>query len=131
MLASMRFVDFLILNKRWLGAGALISVSSSFGQTFFISIFAGVLMAEFQLTDGEWGGIYSLGTMASAVAMLYGGIFADRFRAGILASVVLVMLALACLFMANLPGAWALPFAIFALRFTGQGMLSHAAVVAR
>jgi len=126
----MRIFDFLLLNKRWLFAGGLISLSSSYGQTFFISIFAGEIMGEFNLTDGQWGGYYSVGTTASAIVMLYGGVLSDRFRARTLASVVLILLALACLFMANLPGAWALPFAIFALRFTGQGMLSHIAVVA-
>jgi MFS family permease len=126
----MRLLEFITLNKRWLVAGGLISLGSSFGQTFFISIFAGEIMEEFQLTDGQWGGIYSLGTSASAVVMLYGGTLSDRFRARTLASVVLVLLAAACLFVANIPGAWALPIAIFALRFTGQGMMSHISVVA-
>jgi len=126
----MRFGDFLFLNKRWLGAGAVMSFSSSFGQTFFISIFAGALMAEFGLSDGEWGGIYSLGTTASAIVMVYGGTLTDRFRARYLAAAVLVLLAGACLFMARVPGVWALPFAVFLLRFTGQGMLNHIAVVA-
>jgi MFS family permease len=126
----MRMLDFIALNKRWLLAGGLISLSSSYGQTFFISIFAGEIMTEFDLSDGQWGGFYTLGTTASAIVMLYGGILSDRFRARALASSVLVLLALACLFMANIPGAWALPLAIFALRFTGQGMLSHIAVVA-
>ncbi len=126
----MRILDFISLNKRWLFAGGLISLGSSFGQTFFISLYAGVIMAEFGLSDGEWGGIYSIGTTASALVMLYGGILSDRFRARTLASAVLALLACACLFMSAIPGAWALPFAIFALRFTGQGMLSHIAVVA-
>jgi MFS family permease len=126
----MRFLDFISLNKRWLIAGGLISFGSSFGQTFFISIFAGEIMAEFSLTDGQWGGIYSLGTTVSALAMLYGGVLSDRFRARNLAALVLVLLAAASLFMANIPGAWALPFAVFALRFAGQGMMSHIAVVA-
>jgi MFS family permease len=44
--------------------------------------------------------------------------------------VILVLLAMACLSMALVPAAWALPLVIFALRFTGQGMTSHIAVVA-
>ena len=98
----MRMLDFLFLNKRWLLAGGLISLSSSYGQTFFISIFAGEIMAEFDLSDGQWGGYYSAGTTASAIVMLWGGILSDRFRAGTLAAIVLVGLAIACLFMANL-----------------------------
>ncbi len=126
----MHWLDFILSNRRWLLAGGLISLGSSFGQTFFISVFAGKIMGEFSLTDGEWGGVYSAGTTASAIVMLYGGILSDRFRARTLASVVLVLLALACLLMANVQGVWMLPIAIFALRFAGQGMMSHIAVVA-
>ena len=125
----MRILDFITINKRWLFAGGLISFSSAYGQTFFISIFAGEIMAEFHLTNGEWGGIYTLGTTAWALLMLYGGTLSDRFRARTLSAIVLGLLALACLFMAVNPVVWALPIAIFALRFTGQGMLSHVAVV--
>lgn len=126
----MEFLRFIAANGRWLTAGGLISLSSSYGQTFFISIFAGAIMAEFSLTDGQWGAIYTIGTTASAVVMLFSGILSDHFRARTLATVILFGLSAACLFMSAIPGAWALPIAIFALRFTGQGMLSHIAIVA-
>lgn len=126
----MRFLSFIANNKRWLLAGGLISFSSSYGQTFFISVFAGQIMDEFHLTNGEWGAIYTLGTTASAVAMLYGGALSDRFRARTLSVIMLGLLAVACLFMAINPYVWALPLVIFALRFTGQGMLSHISIVA-
>lgn len=126
----MRILDFIILNKRWLFAGGLISFSSSYGQTFFISIFAGEIMAEYHLTNGQWGGIYTAGTTASALLMLYGGTLSDRFRARTLAAIVLGLLALACMFMAVNPWVLLLPLAIFFLRFTGQGMLSHVSIVA-
>lgn len=126
----MEFLRFITANGRWLTAGGLISLSSSYGQTFFISIFAGAIMAEFSLSDGQWGAIYTMGTTASAVVMLFSGILSDHFRARTLATIILIGLSGACLFMSAIPGAWALPFAIFLLRFTGQGMLSHIAVVA-
>ena len=47
------FLTFLRENARWLAAGALMSFLSSFGQTFFISIFAGQIMAAFALSDGQ------------------------------------------------------------------------------
>ena len=37
----MPLLDFLRLNARWLLAGMLLTLLSSFGQTYFISIFAG------------------------------------------------------------------------------------------
>ncbi|MEX0310089.1 MAG: MFS transporter, partial [Tateyamaria sp.] len=51
-------LHFLASNRRWLGAGALLTLLSSFGQTFFISIFAAEIQAEFQLGHGAWGAIY-------------------------------------------------------------------------
>lgn len=126
----MKFTTFLAENVRWLAAGALLAFLASFGQTYFISIFAGHLRAEFGLSHGQWGGIYTLGTTASAIAMVWAGGLTDRFRVRVLASVVLACLMAACLSMALLPNVIFLPFVIFALRLTGQGMTSHTAVVA-
>lgn len=126
----MTFLQFLRENARWLAAGALLAFLSSFGQTYFISIFAGEIRAEFGLSHGEWGGIYTLGTGASAAVMLWAGGLADRFRVVTLGAVVLLLLALACTAMALNPSVALLPFVIFALRFTGQGMASHVSMVA-
>ncbi|MDJ0628513.1 MAG: MFS transporter [Rhodobacter sp.] len=126
----MDLLPFLRANAPFLAAGALLAFCSSFGQTYLISVFAGEIRAEFGLSHGDWGGIYTLGTTASAVAMIWAGIATDHFRARTLGAVVLAGLAFACLMMALAPGAWALPFVIFALRFAGQGMTTHIAVVA-
>ena len=125
----MQVFQFLRSNAQWLAAGALLSFLSSFGQTFFISIFAGKIQDAFALSHGDWGGIYSLGTTASAVAMVWAGGLTDRYRSRALGAFVLTFLAAACLFMAVNTSAWLLPLAIFALRFGGQGMTSHIAVV--
>ena len=123
-------LNFLTGNARWLGAGALLMAMSSFGQTFFISIFAGEIQATFDLTHGEWGSIYGIGTMASAFVMIWAGILTDIYRARTLGMICLVGLAVSCLFMAFNPLAVLLPVVIFCLRFTGQGMSSHIAMVA-
>ena len=122
--------SFLRLNVRWLAAGALLTFMSSFGQTFFISIFAGEIRSEFGLSHGEWGSVYALGTLASAVVMVWSGGLTDRFRVRTLGPVILACLVCACAFMASNNSAWLLPAVIFALRITGQGMTSHIAVVA-
>ena len=126
----MGIFPFIRTNAPFLAAGALLAFSSSFGQTFLISVFAGVIREEFALSNGQWGGIYTIGTFASAVVMIWAGVLTDHFRARTLGVVVLAMLAIACVMMALAPAAWALPFVIFALRFAGQGMTTHIAVVA-
>ncbi|WP_189368302.1 MFS transporter [Tateyamaria omphalii] len=121
---------FLKSNQQWLAAGALLTLLSSFGQTFFISIFAAQIQGDYSLSHGDWGAIYGLGTAASAVVMIWAGGLTDRFRARSLGVVVLVLLAGSCLLMAINPYAALLPIVIFALRLTGQGMTSHIAIVA-
>jgi MFS family permease len=121
---------FLRDNAPFLATGALLSFLSSFGQTFFISTFAGEIQQEFGLTHGQWGLTYMIGTGLSAVVMVFAGGLADRFRVRVLGVAVIVLLALACLTMALNPIAALLPLVIFALRFTGQGMTSHVAGVA-
>ncbi|WP_068116150.1 MFS transporter [Tropicimonas marinistellae] len=123
-------LGFLRQNATWLAAGFFLTLTSSFGQTFFISIFAGEIRAAFGLSHGAWGAIYSAGTLASAIVMVWAGTLTDRFRVRELVLVVLPFFAAACLAMAAVPGAWALPVVIFALRLAGQGMTIHIAIVA-
>jgi len=126
----MSILAFLRDNAPWLSAGVLLTFLSGFGQTYFISIFAGEIRESFALNHGQWGGIYTLGTSASALVMVWAGGLTDRFRVRALAPVILVMMTGACVFMALNPVWWLLPVVIFSLRFTGQGMMSHIAVVA-
>lgn len=123
-------LQFLSLNRRWLGAGALLAFGSCFGQTFFISLFAADIQAAFDLSFGEWGRIYAIGTLSSAIVMVWAGVLTDHFTARILGVFVMLGLAAACLLMAFNPWVALLPVIIFLLRFLGQGMASHIAVVA-
>ena len=130
MSARTGYLNFIRENLPFLGTGFLLSFLSSFGQTFFIAIFGGEIRTAYGLTNGEWGLIYMIGTGASAVVMVFAGGLADRFRVRTLGIIVVLLLASACLFMAFNTIAALLPFAIFALRFTGQGMTSHVSTVA-
>lgn len=125
----MSLLRFLSENIQWLAAGILLTFLSSFGQTFFISIFAGEIRSAFGLSHGQWGLIYTIGTSVSAAVMIWAGSLTDFFRTRVLGAAVLSMLAASCLFMAFNTWAALLPVVIFALRFTGQGMASHLAVV--
>ena len=71
-------IAFLRENARWLAAGFLLALGSSFGQTYFIAIFAEPFRLEFGLSHGEWGLIYMLGTLASAVVFIQLGKRAER-----------------------------------------------------
>lgn len=126
----MSFTAFLRTNARFLGAGTVLTLSSSYGQTYFISIFAAHIMASFALTDGQWGGIYTIATTASAVVMFWAGALTDRFRVRALAWIVMPSLAVVCVLMALNPWVVGLILIVFLLRFFGQGMMSQLASVA-
>ncbi|MEM1234014.1 MAG: MFS transporter [Pseudomonadota bacterium] len=122
-------IRFVRENAAFLAAGFLLTFSSSWGQTYFISLFAGQIMDEVGLTDAEWGLAYMVATMASACVMIFAGTLTDRFRARTLLMIVLPGLALACLGMAVNASVAGLIAVVFALRFFGQGMTSQLAIV--
>ncbi len=126
----MTLAPFIKENAPWLAAGATMTLASSFGQTFFISIFAGEIRAEYGLSHGAWGQAYTIGTLASAATMMVVGPVTDRVSVRKLAATVMIGLAAFSAGMAALPGAWALPFLIWGLRFCGQGMLTQVPAVA-
>lgn len=121
---------FLRDNARWLGAGFVVSLLSTFGQTSFVAVFAGALIADHGLTQGSWAAIYAVGTTLSAALMVWAGGLADTVPLARLTTAALLGLAASCAGMALAPGVWALPVLVLGLRFFGQGMMSHIAAVA-
>lgn len=125
----MWIVRFFAANAPFLTAGMLLAFSSSWGQTYFISLFADQIMTEIGISDAVWGLTYMCATMVSAAVMVWAGTLTDRFRARAILIVVLPGLALACVGMSvngTLVGLFVL---IFCLRVFGQGMLSQLAIV--
>ena len=73
-------MKFFLENFKWLLACSLMYFSSCFGQTFFISLYANEIRSFFQLSHGDWGSIYALGTLASAFMMLVLGGLVDKYE---------------------------------------------------
>ncbi len=117
-------------EARWLAGGFLLTLSSGFGQTYFISLFAGYLKADLAITDGQFGLLYTVGTLGSAVMLTVAGKLADRLPARWLGTGALVALALTSIGMSVVESLWALGLLLFGLRFFGQGMLTHVAMTA-
>ena len=75
----------MFIKRIFLGAapqlffGFLLTFSSSIGQTFFISLFAGEIRSEFNLSHGMFGTLYSVATFISALVFLWLGKFTDQF----------------------------------------------------
>jgi MFS family permease len=106
-------------------AAFLMTMSSAFGQTYFIGIFAPQLKHALGLSDGGFGGFYMGATLASACALTWAGRVADHFRIRGLAVCVLGGLGATCAAMAGISSAWLLLPVFFCLRLFGQGFLGH------
>ncbi|WP_108659335.1 MFS transporter [Acuticoccus kandeliae] len=122
--------SFYRQNAWWLTTGALLTFGSAFGQTYFISLFSGGIRREFGLSDGEWGGIYTFATFASAACLFQLGGLADTRPLARLTVAVLLLYALAATIMLTATGPIMLTLAVFGLRFCGQGMMSHISMTA-
>ena len=121
---------FLFANTPFLLGGTTLMFASSFGQTFFISLFAGHLRAEFGLTNGQWGTLYTAATLISAIALIQAGKVADRVRIRSLALAVIAAYVVTALAMAGVRSVVMLGIVVFGLRFCGQGMMTHLAMTA-
>lgn len=123
-------LQFLNTNLRWLGVGFLLTFASAFGQTWFISLFAGDIKVAYSLSDGAWGSLYTLATLASAALLFWRGSLADTVPLSKLAPLIALLFAGAALLMATGQSIWLLGVTVFLLRFCGQGMFTHMAMTA-
>ncbi len=123
-------LTFLRAHGQLLGFGLTMAMCSSFGQTFFISLFGAEIRAALGLSHGGFGTLYALGTLGSAALLVFGGRLIDRWPLVLFAGTVLGGLAIACLAMSAVESVAGLALAIFGLRFFGQGLSSHASLTA-
>ena len=114
-----------LIRSEWqlLLFGFLMTFWSSPGQTFLISLFSGEIRAELALSDGEFAGIYSLATLASAIVMIWSGALIDRMDLKRLSIAIVLGLAIGCGMMSYSDGFFALLISLFLLRQLGQGLM--------
>ena len=126
----MPFLTFLFANARWLAGGFLLTLFSSFGQTFFISLSADGIRGEYGLSHGQFGALYMGATLASALTLPQLGRVVDHFSVRRVVLATAPMLALACIMMAASHALVLLAVTIYGLRLFGQGMMTHIAMTA-
>jgi MFS family permease len=114
-----------LIRSEWqlLLFGFLMTFWSSPGQTFLISLFSGEIRAELGLSDGEFAGIYSLATLASAILVIWSGAFVDKFDLKKLSLCVVFGLAVGCGLMSISNSVLTLLISLFVLRQLGQGLM--------
>lgn len=119
-----------LVQRHWrtLGFGALLMAMSSFGQTFFIALFGARIRGDFGLSDGDFGTVYAVATIASAATMAWVGRLVDQVTTRVFCAAVAGVLCVACLLLAWSPGVSVLLLSLFLLRIAGQGLMVHTAL---
>ena len=119
--------NFFFHDPKLLFYGFSIILFASYGQTFFISIFNQEIRSFYQLSHVQFGLIYSLGTIASALLLVFFARLIDYVDLRIYSFIISAGLSIVCLgFFFLHKSIFFLFFLIFLLRFFGQGAMSHA-----
>ena len=121
-----------LVRKEWrlLLFGFVLMFFSSPGQTYFIALFGGEIRQDLNLSHGEFGAIYSIATVCSAITLLWSGTLIDRLALRKITVLIVCMLAIACLIMSFSQSFIMLFIAVYLLRHFGQGLMSMTSTTA-
>ncbi|MFL2782644.1 MAG: MFS transporter [Rhodospirillales bacterium] len=124
----MQYFDFIIKEWRFLFFGISLNFFSSTGQTFFISIFGAEFKNDFGLSDGDFGFLFMVATLLSALSLIWFGRLIDRVDLRLYTSFVCIGSIIASLSTSIATSAIMLCFSFYLLRLMGQGLMNHIAV---
>ena len=128
MLQQFPLVLFFTRNARFVSFGFFLALFSSFGQTFYVALFNGVLNDDLGFSSSQLGTFYGAATFASAVLLIWVGKLIDLWDLRVFTIFTFTILAAACLMFANITGPLTLMLAMLGLRLGGQGLMSHTAL---
>ena len=121
----MSYLWFLRDNWRFVGFGFIMSLSSSFGQTFYIALSGAEIRAQFGLSHGGFGTWFAVATIASAVTLVWLGRVIDRVDLRWYTLAACSGLILSMLVIAAAPTIAILAVGLYLARLTGQGLMVH------
>ena len=118
---------FKNLSLKVIVFGFIFTFFSSFGQSFFLGIFNTSIRETLSITHGQFGSIYASATLCSSLLLIWVGKKIDDINIFRFAIYVTLLLSFSCFFFSKISSVVFLFIAIFLMRFSGQGMMSHTA----
>ena len=107
--------------------GFIFTFFSSFGQSFFLGLFNSSIRETLSITQGQFGSIYASATLLSSFLLIWVGKKIDDINIFKFAFFVTLLLSFSCYFFSKISSIVFLFVAIFLMRFSGQGLMSHTA----
>ena len=118
---------FKSLSLKVIIFGFIFTFFSCFGQSFFIGLFNSSIRNTLSITQGQFGSIYAAATLLSSFIFIWVGKKIDDVDIYKFAFFVAILLSFSCFFFSKISSITFLFIAIFLMRFSGQGMMSHTA----
>ena len=118
---------FKSLSLKVILFGFIFTFFSSFGQSFFLGLFNSSIRETLSITHGQFGSIYASATLLSSILLIWVGKKIDDINIFKFAFYVAILLSFSCFFFSKISSIAFLFVAIFLMRFSGQGMMSHTA----
>ena len=115
----------LSINKKVLIFGFIFTFFSSFGQSFFLGLFNPSIRTELNITHGQFGTIYAAATICSSIVLIWFGKKIDEFKLFNYSLIVIIILFSSSFLFSLINSIYFLAIAIFLMRFSGQGLMSH------
>ena len=115
----------LSLNKKVLLFGFIFTFFSSFGQSFFLGLFNPSIRSDLNISHGQFGTIYAIATICSSIVLIWFGKKIDEYKLLNYSIVVIGFLFFSSVFFSLINNIYLLIMAIFLMRFSGQGLMSH------
>ncbi|WP_075500958.1 MFS transporter [Candidatus Pelagibacter communis] len=107
--------------------GFIFTFFSSFGQSFFLGLFNSSIRETLSITHGQFGSIYASATLLSSFLLIWVGKKIDDINIFRFAFYVSLLLSFSCFLFSKISSIVFLFIAIFLMRFSGQGLMSHTA----
>ena len=107
--------------------GFIFTFFSSFGQSFFLGLFNSSIRETLSITHGQFGSIYASATLLSSFLLIWVGKKIDDINIFKFAFYVTLLLSFSCFFFSKISSITFLFIAVFLMRFSGQGLMSHTA----
>ncbi len=122
-------IDTLLrYNLSLLGFGFLLSFFSSFGQTFLLSLYVPSIESLLGISNTEFGAIYAVATIGSALTLPWIGGYFDKVKPGVYTLMVVGGLFAAQLLLSFSYHILLVVVSFYGLRLFGQGLLSHTSI---
>jgi predicted MFS family arabinose efflux permease len=118
---------FKSLSLKVIIFGFIFTFFSSFGQSYFLGLFNSSIRDTLSITQGQFGSIYASATLLSSFLLIWVGKKIDDINIFKFAFFVTLLLSFSCFFFSKISSVIFLFIAIFLMRFSGQGMMSHTA----